>query len=198
MDIFITSLDNPQKQLRASAGTGLHGTDIYLAAANIETKEYEDYFFSQSVHLTGTFGNNWKYACPLYTSLQKTWSLFNANQADVLNNSYRIGDDFSFSTENIVSFGVPEFYGSEQRLDFILSNKGAFCIRTGSLFGSEKFRSGKEVIWLCDSNDDKRRELFGEIYQLAAADPIQMSNPIFPGHNGLKCITRGNQNAYHQ
>ena len=198
MDIFITSLDNPQKKLRVSSGSGLHATDIYLNAANTDAKKYEDYFFSQSVHLTSTLGNNWGHVCPLYAAIQKTWNLFKNNKEDMINNSCRPEADYSFSAENVISFGVPDYYGSPQQLDFILSDRGAFGIRTGSLFKQQEFLSGTEIIWVCDTKKDKRRNIFGGLYQLASANPIQMANPIFPGESGLKCITRGNQNAYHQ
>jgi hypothetical protein len=206
MNAYITSLDNPEKRLGMTTGEGSQVGDIFL---NTDANR----FWMAGVQLiaAGIGTGNYHYTCPIYKGAQDIFHLFTFNKQDTLNTKPVDRQLFDFSLEDVITFGQPEWYlSSRKKMDFLLSKAGFFGVRTRQDYGQEyDLISQDHVVWLSgpDNKDyatmfgvrayQKRRKLFGAIYNLANADPIQMANPIFPGENGMKCISKGGKNALH-
>ena len=173
----------------STSGSIIHYPQVMLVAAGIGT-------------------GNYNYTCPLYKAAQKVMNMFVKNKHHVLDTKSVTEHLFDLDTDSIITYSVPEWYSSPYiRLDLAKSKNEFLGMRVRQDFDEPL----EEFVWLCGPDNEqyaemfgkeaykKRRKLFGHIYDMAAAtNPIQMSNPIFPGENGLSCITRGKQNAYHQ
>lgn len=199
MDAYVTSMDNPQKILGINGGHGSQASDVHMHTPGMSFT---------SLHLTaaGIGTGNYHYTCPLYKAgLDVTW-LFVENKDQVLNTKGVYGDFFKPDHDSMITFATPEWYpGMAVRMDFIRSQKEFFGIRGRVGREAPTHEDDENIIWLCGPDNKeyaslfgkrayrKRRLLFAEIYDRANADPIQMSNPIFPGEHGMKEITKGRQ-----
>jgi hypothetical protein len=203
MNVTVTSMDNEEKALKIQPGSGSQTLDIHLAT--------DGYGFS-SVHLVAPMHVARNFSCPLYNAVNSVCWMFAHNKQDALH--VKAGDAalFSLDPDSVITFAVPEFVSNIPRsLDFMRSTKGFFGIRARLGHGHDARRTKTDaesvdaIAWLSgpDNADyadyfghkpyQKRRALFGNLYDMAAADPIQMANPLFLGTDWKHYIIKGRQ-----
>lgn len=196
-DYIVESLDNPQKRLMIFSIGGSAPMDIGI-----------DTGWFTGVYLLSPIGaGNSRYKSPVYNSCLDIMWLFNRNEESLLQTKEIKPDDmdFSFAQEDIITFAtsdnIPEI--ANKRLDFIKSKSGFFGLHTGRRFDFEPAVLAEEdIVWLSGPDNKefaqnfgckayaKRREIFGTWYDLAASNPPQMQNPIYPMAQGSNYIIK--------
>lgn len=208
MDGFVTSLHDRKKKLGIASVGGSSIGDIAIGTT-----------FLKGIQMVAPgIGTGKDYVCPLYAAANKVIKLFREDKGEMLEvnreatlfqSPLNYKELFQFDTEHMVTFSrskeVPVQVPME--VDFIKSNAGFFGVRM-RMRHEEDPRSSLEIdspdlIWLCGPRSDKyeqffgdaayqkRREIFGKLYDTAmATDPVKMGNPLY-GPDGLKYIYRG-------